>query len=121
MLSLSRILKMKQIKNVVATSHSDLRCLDWLHCAPNLDSSYSVTTLTSVPDPRLSVLRQKELELSSAPTVNGCSHSKSHNTFGFLALKARHFEAEISLSVPPTAKQIGLILYHSDGKISGKM
>lgn len=117
MLSLSRILKMRQIKNVVAASRSDLRCLDWLHCTPNLDGSYSITTLASFPDPRLSVLRQKELSLS-APAVNGCSYSKTQNTLGFLALKARQFEAEISLSVPPTSEQIGLILYHSDDLLS---
>jgi beta-fructofuranosidase len=117
-LSLSRILKMRQIKNVVATSRSDLSCLDWLHCVPNLDGSYSVTALTSFLDPRLSILRQKEINLSSStPTVNGCSYLNTQNTLGFLALKTGQFEAEISLSVPPTSEQIGLILYHSDGKI----
>lgn len=120
MLSLSRILKMGQIKNVVAASRSDLKSLDWLHCTPNLDDSYNVTTLTSSPDPRLSVLRQRELNLSSASMVNGCNYSGTQNTPGFLALKSRHFEAEISLSVPPTSEQIGLILYHSAGKIFGE-
>ncbi|KAH8122425.1 beta-fructofuranosidase [Trichoderma asperellum] len=118
MLSLSRILKMRQIKNVVAACYSDLRSLDWLHCTPNLDGSYSVTTLTSSPDPRLSSLRQKELGLSSAPAANACSYSDAQITLGFLLLKARHFEAEISLSVPPTAEQVGIILYHSSDRVS---
>ncbi|KKP03051.1 hypothetical protein THAR02_04820 [Trichoderma harzianum] len=108
-LSLPRILRMKQIKNVVAASRSNLGSLDWLHCASSLDGTYNVTTLASSPDPRLSVLRQKESRL----TVTACNNSKTQNTLGFLALEARHLEAEVSLSVPSTSKQIGIILYHS--------
>lgn len=116
-LSLPRIIKVAQIKNVIASSCSDLKSLEWLHCTPHLDGTYSVTTLTSSPDPRLSILRQKEAHLSSTPMINDGSGSGIRNSLGFLSLKARHFEAEISLSVPSTSEQIGFILYHSAGKV----
>lgn len=106
LLSLPRVLGMRRIKNVVATSHSDLQSLDWLYCTKDSDETYSVTSLTSTPDPRLSALRTKEIRLSSIG---------DGNVVGFLPLDTGTFELEASFSVSKSVEKVGLVLYHSAG------
>lgn len=151
LLSIPRVLKMKCIPNVVgcssfplsssllSTSHlvnSHLQIPDWIHSSPSADgASYTVTTLTSSPDPRLSALRRNERVLGNLPvTIFSRNHQigDDNDATAFppstiapgspdpllLSFDTSHLEVQMSLFVPSHVEQIGLELYLSPGNLT---
>lgn len=118
-LSLPRILQMKCIKGVVSCSQSDLKSLDWINCSASSEGTYTVTTLSSSPDPRLSILRRNAKSLPGLPVLleSGSENRNSIPLPHLLHFDNKSLEIQASFSVPKDVEQIGVELYLSAGKL----
>ena len=115
LLAVPRVLGMQCIQNVMSCSGvTDISCLDWIHCSPEPSGTYTMTFLTSSPDPRLSTLRQEGKKLPNLPTVlyTNVDDEEDPST---LLLEAKYLEIRASFSVSDTSARVGLIMYHSAG------
>jgi beta-fructofuranosidase len=122
LLSLPRVLGMTRIADVVASSHSKIESLDWIHWSRSPDGTYAVTTLTSTPDPRLSVLRHNEKNLvdGSAPLGLYLDTESPIDSTDLLKFDTKSIEVQASFSFVNEMEQIGLELYFSPGKPTPK-
>ena len=118
LLSLPRVLGMVCISDVVTSSHSDLEALDWIHCSRCPDGTYTVTALTSVPDPRLSALRRNKRELVDLLAVLGTCFDDNDLIVPphLLPFHSKSIEVQASFSIVSGLERIGLELYFSSGE-----
>lgn len=127
LLSLPRVLCMRCITGVVGSSRSDsnLESLDWIHTERCADGTYTVTTLTSTPDPRLEILRRDEKDLiRSLGGRDICLDGEEDgdaSSLHMLHFETKKIEAQASFSLIKGVEQIGLELYFDPGEsfISG--
>jgi beta-fructofuranosidase len=118
LLSLPRVLGMRCIMDVVASSRSNLETLDWMHCSRCPDGTYIITTLTSVPDHRLSALHHNERQLFDPLAILGnYVDDKDHIAPPYLlSFDTKCIEVQASFSVVNNLDRIGLELYLSPGE-----
>jgi len=111
LISLPRKLSMTTIENV------DQSCIDSLHhvpgfaCEPGNHRSWTVTTLSIMPDPRIRLLRGPKISSSKASSETTFTRQPSIVFPHGLS----HFELQASFQVDASAAELGLHFFHSSG------
>ena len=116
MISLPRTLHMKRIHNVVSASRIDLASLDWLHCTPESQDVYTITTLKSTPAARLTDLRRKRVSAFLSDEISKSEGPGITRILGSVSVETKHLEVDLSISIPSQSEQAGLYIYHSAGR-----
>jgi len=113
LISLPRKLSMTTIDNVDRSCVELLKDIPGFMCKSDSHGTWTVTTLSIMPDPRTQLLRNLEMRSDSQPNAAKFAHKPSISFPKGLS----QFELHASFSVESSTVEQGLHLFHSAGKL----
>ena len=109
-LSIPRVVKLTVITSVMKALKAGLQELSSMETVPDENGTFTVRTLTAMPDLRLKRLRHKQLSSTPSPVSNRTAGVTFPAGFG------AQWELEASFILGATTTRIGFEILHSPGK-----